>query len=63
MSKIQRWNRYDVTLRGTPFMRGGAAATRIADESDDNRDVVPYREKLNEGQECVCGSRFVKGAV
>jgi dolichol-phosphate mannosyltransferase len=33
----------------------------MADESDDCRDVVRYWEKLNEGYECVFGSRFVKG--
>jgi dolichol-phosphate mannosyltransferase len=33
----------------------------MADESDDCRDVVRYWQKLNEGYECVFGSRFMKG--
>jgi dolichol-phosphate mannosyltransferase len=33
----------------------------MADESDDPRDVVQYWKKLNEGYDCVFGSRFIKG--
>jgi dolichol-phosphate mannosyltransferase len=33
----------------------------MADGSDDSRDVVRYWQKLNEGYECVFGSRFMKG--
>jgi len=33
----------------------------MADESDDCRDVVRYWHKLNEGYDCVFGSRFMKG--
>ncbi len=33
----------------------------MADESDDCRDVVRYWHTLNEGWECVFGSRFIKG--
>jgi dolichol-phosphate mannosyltransferase len=33
----------------------------MGDESDDNRDVVRYWETLNEGYDCVFGSRFMKG--
>jgi len=33
----------------------------MADESDDCRDVVTYWNALNEGYDCVFGSRFVKG--
>ena len=33
----------------------------MADESDDCRDVVRYWQKLNEGWDCVFGSRFLKG--
>ena len=33
----------------------------MADESDDCRDVVRYWEELNEGYDCVFGSRFMKG--
>src|SRR5690606_20868492 len=33
----------------------------MADESDDCRDVVRYWQILNQGFECVFGSRFIKG--
>ncbi|HEY9777968.1 MAG TPA: glycosyltransferase [Planktothrix sp.] len=40
---------------------GDAVSIYMADESDDCRDVVQYWEKLNQGYECVFGSRFIKG--
>lgn len=40
---------------------GDAVTIMMADESDDVRDVVVYWNKLNEGWDCVFGSRFVKG--
>jgi dolichol-phosphate mannosyltransferase len=46
---------------GLDQMRGDAAVIMMADESDDCRDVVRYWVKLNEGYDCVFGSRFVKG--
>jgi len=42
-------------------MTGDAVVIMMADESDDCRDVVRYWEKLNEGYDCVFGSRFMKG--
>ncbi|HEV3208892.1 MAG TPA: glycosyltransferase family 2 protein [Chthoniobacterales bacterium] len=48
-------------LYGLEQMRGDAAVIMMADESDDCRDVVHYWEKLNEGWDCVFGSRFIKG--
>jgi len=48
-------------VRGIDHMRGDAAVIMMADESDDNRDVVLYWEKLQEGYDCVFGSRFVHG--
>jgi dolichol-phosphate mannosyltransferase len=42
-------------------MKGDAAAIMMADESDDCRDVARYWIKLNEGYDCVFGSRFIKG--
>jgi dolichol-phosphate mannosyltransferase len=33
----------------------------MADNSDDCQDVVRYWQKLNEGYDCVFGSRFIKG--
>ena len=47
--------------KGIDAMRGDAVVIMMADESDDCRDVVRYWEKLNEGYDCVFGSRFVKG--
>lgn len=47
--------------RGLDAMTGEAVVIMMADESDDCRDVVRYWEKLNEGFDCVFGSRFVKG--
>jgi dolichol-phosphate mannosyltransferase len=46
---------------GLDHMRGDAAVIMMADESDDCRDVVRYWRKLNEGYDCVFGSRFLKG--
>jgi dolichol-phosphate mannosyltransferase len=46
---------------GLDRMKGDAAVIMMADESDDNRDVVRYWQKLNEGFDCVFGSRFMKG--
>jgi dolichol-phosphate mannosyltransferase len=52
---------------GRAIQKGFAAATgdaiviMMADESDDCRDVVRYWAKLNEGFDCVFGSRFKKG--
>jgi len=46
---------------GLDNMKGDAAVIMMADESDDCRDVVRYWKKLNEGYDCVFGSRFIKG--
>ena len=46
---------------GLDHMRGDAAVIMMADESDDCRDVVRYWKLLNEGYECVFGSRFLRG--
>ncbi|HUJ11309.1 MAG TPA: glycosyltransferase family 2 protein [Verrucomicrobiae bacterium] len=40
---------------------GDAVVIMMADESDDCRDVVRYWNVLNEGYDCVFGSRFMKG--
>jgi dolichol-phosphate mannosyltransferase len=47
---------------GFNHMQGDAAVVYMADQSDDPRDVVQYWKKLNEGFDCVFGSRFVKGS-
>jgi dolichol-phosphate mannosyltransferase len=46
---------------GLQHMAGDAAVVMMADESDDCRDVVRYWQVLNQGWECVFGSRFVAG--
>jgi dolichol-phosphate mannosyltransferase len=48
-------------VRGFDEMAGDAVVVMMADESDDCRDVVHYWEKLNEGYDCVFGSRFIRG--
>jgi dolichol-phosphate mannosyltransferase len=46
---------------GLNHYRGDAVVVMMADESDDCRDVVVYWKKLNEGYDCVFGSRFRTG--
>jgi dolichol-phosphate mannosyltransferase len=46
---------------GFGHMHGDAVVLMMADESDDCRDVVRYWKLLNEGWDCVFGSRFVRG--
>lgn len=46
---------------GLDRMKGDSVVIMMADESDDCRDVVRYWNELNQGWDCVFGSRFVKG--
>jgi dolichol-phosphate mannosyltransferase len=46
---------------GLDQARGDALVIMMGDESDDCRDVVTYWEKLQQGYDCVFGSRFVVG--
>jgi len=48
-------------VAGIEASSGDAVVIMMADESDDCRDVALYWNKLNEGWDCVFGSRFVKG--
>jgi dolichol-phosphate mannosyltransferase len=48
-------------IAGLDEMHGDAVVLMMADESDDCRDVVRYWRKLNEGYDCVFGSRFMRG--
>jgi dolichol-phosphate mannosyltransferase len=48
-------------IYGLDRMKGDAVVIMMADESDDCRDVVHYWTLLNEGYECVFGSRFLHG--
>lgn len=47
---------------GLEVFTGDAAAIVMADGSDQPRDVVQYYRKLEEGYECVFGSRFIRGS-
>lgn len=48
-------------IYGLNHMHGDACAIMMADASDSPADAVKYWRLLNEGWECVFGSRFVKG--
>ncbi len=48
-------------VHGLNAMKGDAVVIMMADQSDDVRDVVRYWDLLNEGWDCVFGSRFMKG--
>ena len=48
-------------IQGLDHAKGDALIIMMADESDDSRDVVRYWDKLNEGFDCVFGSRFIAG--
>ncbi|TLD72040.1 glycosyltransferase family 2 protein [Phragmitibacter flavus] len=48
-------------IYGLNHMKGDAVVIMMADESDSPDEVVAYWNKLNEGYECVLGSRFIKG--
>ena len=46
---------------GLAAMTADAVVIMMADESDDCRDVVRYWRLLQEGHDCVFGSRFIRG--
>lgn len=48
-------------LYGLSQMTGDSCAIMMADASDSPDDAVKYWRLLNEGWDCVFGSRFVKG--
>lgn len=48
-------------IYGLRHMEGDAAVIMMADESDDPKDAVQYWKLLNQGWDCVFGSRFIKG--
>jgi len=48
-------------VKGFDHIRGDAVVVVMADASDAPADAVRYWRLLNEGYECVFGSRFVKG--
>jgi len=47
--------------RGLDQMKGDAVVIMMADGSDHCQDVVRYWNLLNEGYDCVFGSRFMQG--
>jgi dolichol-phosphate mannosyltransferase len=47
---------------GLDVYAGDAVAVMMADGSDDPEDLVRYHRDLEEGWECVFGSRFIQGA-
>ena len=47
---------------GLQYITGDAVAIVMADGSDNPADVVAYYRKLQEGYDCVFGSRFIRGA-
>jgi dolichol-phosphate mannosyltransferase len=48
-------------VRGLDHAKGDGVVVMMADESDDCRDVVAYWRALNQGWDCVFGSRFIRG--
>jgi len=48
-------------IHGLNHSTGDAVVIMMADCSDDPADAVKYWRLLNEGNECVFGSRFIKG--
>jgi len=55
-------NGFGRTVRlGLQEFSGDAVAIMMADLSDSPQDLVRYWEKLQEGHECVFGSRFMPG--
>jgi len=55
-------NGYGFAVRsGLENYKGDAAAIVMADGSDDPGDVVKFFRKLEEGYDCIFGSRFIEG--
>ena len=50
-----------VSSVSTKSFNGDAVAIVMADSSDAPEDIIRYYRKLEEGYECIFGSRFVKG--
>lgn len=48
---------------GVENCSGDVIVTAMGDASDDPKDIVRYYRKIEEGFDCVFGSRFVKGAT
>ena len=48
--------------KGLDYYTGDAIAIFMGDSSDSPSDIVKYYRKLEEGYDCVFGSRFIKGS-
>ena len=48
--------------KGLDVFTGDAVAVVMADSSDSPEDIVKYYHKLEEGYDCVYGSRFIAGS-
>ncbi|MFQ5329024.1 MAG: glycosyltransferase family 2 protein [Thermodesulfobacteriota bacterium] len=48
---------------GLDSFSGDVVTIVMGDASDDPRDIVSYFRKIEEGYDCVFGSRFIKGSV
>jgi len=46
---------------GLKFFTGDAVAIMMADRSDSPKDLVTYWRCINNGNDCVFGSRFIRG--
>lgn len=56
-------NGFGLAVRaGLANFRGDAVAIMMADSSDSPADLVKYHAKLQEGYDCVFGSRFIAGS-
>ena len=54
---------FGFTVRsGLERFEGDAVAVMMADGSDDPHDLVRYHELLDQGYDCVFGSRFMEGS-
>jgi dolichol-phosphate mannosyltransferase len=56
-------NGFGMAIRlGLDYASGDAVAVMMADSSDSPDDLVVYYRQIQEGYECVFGSRFIKGS-
>jgi dolichol-phosphate mannosyltransferase len=63
LARNQGRHGYGMAVRtGIEHATGDAVAIFMADASDDPDDLVRYYRKLEEGYECVFGSRFIHGS-
>lgn len=57
-------NGYGYAVRyGLEMFHGDVVAIMMADGSDSPVDLVRFYKKINEGYDCIFGSRFIRGGV